>query len=729
MRLPRPDALAISAFSLLVGVFFYPTILQGKLPVPSDALVGLYHPWRDLYAKEYPRGAPFKNFLITDPVRQQIPWRKNAVDQWKEGKVPLWNPYNFSGAPTLANIQAAVLYPLNILFFMLSFIDAWTLLILLQPTLAGFFMYWYLRSLALRIEASLLGAIAWSFSGFNIAWLTWGTIGHVALWLPVALLAIDKLAQNHKNAPWRKIVIWSLVLVFSLIAQFFAGHAQISLYFVLIVFSYAAFRKASGIRLALPFGLVALITAVQWKPLLDWMNQSGRVLEGGNWQKEGWFIPWQHLVQFIAPDFFGNPTTLNYWGKWNYGEFVGYIGMAPLIFAFIALFHGRFKERWFWAVAVIVALVFALPTPIANLPFILKIPIVSSLQPTRFLFILDFALAIVAAYGFHYVLEKGKGRAAIIAVGFALVVLWVVALLLRLDVSLRNLVLPSAFFSAAAALLFTRKRIALWFVIGVTVVDLVRFGWKFTPFTPREYFFPETKVIAFLKQQTKPFRVMSVDKRVLPPNTASYFGIESIEGYDPIYSSRYEELLAAIARGKPDINPPFGFSRIITLESLASPLLPILNARYIVSLTPLSEPYLVKVFEEGETKVYEDQRVLPRVYAVERVVKASSKQQAIQALYDIKDYRSEAVAEGDVSVASVPTRSDERVSLTSHAADQLEIDTTLAVSRLIVITNAYHPKWRATIDGVHTSIVRTNYAFQGIVVPEGVHTVVVSFVL
>src|SRR3989344_4059292 len=164
---------------LLLGIsltFFYQTILFGKLPVPSDALVGLYHPWRDLYNDTNPRGIPFKNFLITDPVRQQIPWRKIAIDQWKEGKIPLWNPYNFSGTPILANIQTAALYPLNILFLIFPFIDAWTTLIMLQPLLAGLFMYWYLRSLALRSVASLLGAIAWSFSGFNIAWLTWGTM-------------------------------------------------------------------------------------------------------------------------------------------------------------------------------------------------------------------------------------------------------------------------------------------------------------------------------------------------------------------------------------------------------------------------------------------------------------------------------------------------------------------------------------------------------------------------
>jgi len=727
MKLSRLDGVAIGIFLLIVGVFFHQTILDGKLPVPSDALVGLYHPWRDLYSSQYPRGVPFKNFLITDPVRQQIPWRKIAIDQWKEGKIPLWNPYNFSGFPILSNIQVAALYPLNIFFLIFPFIDAWTMLIVLQPVLAGLFMYWYLRSLALRSVASLLGAIAWSFSGFNIAWLTWGTMGHVALWLPLALLAIDKR--------------WYFILVFSLVSQFFAGHAQISFYFILVIIAYAVMRKRAGLRFIVLLSLVALITAVQWIPFLDWVRQSSRVMGGAGWHKEGWFIPWVHLVQFVAPDFFGNPTTLNYWGQWNYGEFVGYVGVLPLVFTFGAILSARNIVRLFWIGMGAVAFLFALPTPISALPFILKVPILSSLQPTRLLFIVDFALAILTAYGCHEFLENTKRRRwiwSLCSLGGIFAILWIVSIFGSLQVSLRNLVFPTLLFLIAAALLIIYRRmhrvaslgnVLAWGFVGLVAVDLLRFGWKFTPFTPRDYFFSETKVLSFLKQQPRPFRIMNVDKRILPPNTASYFGIESIEGYDPIISSRYEEFMAAIARGVPDITPPFGFNRIVTLESLHVPLLPLLGARYVLSLTDLPQQYLVKVFEEGETRVYEDSRAVPRAYIVERPIISFGKEETMNTLYKLKDFRREAVVEGDVSILSVPMKGDESVFLTRYESNRLEIDTSLSVPRLLVVANAYDPGWRASIDGKTTSVYRTNYAFQGIVVPAGTHNIVFSYSL
>ncbi|MEK7543331.1 MAG: YfhO family protein [Patescibacteria group bacterium] len=756
LRVFSHDIWAVVTFLVVVAAFFSPTIFRGKLPVPSDALVGLYHPWRDFYNRQYPRGIPFKNFLVTDPVRQQIPWRKIVTDQWKQGKIPLWNPYNFSGFPILANIQAASLYPFNILFLIFPFIDAWTMLIISQTLLAGIFMYLYLRSLRLGPIAGLLGAIAWSFSGFNMAWLTWGTIGHVALWLPLTLLSVNKLTNGRfpelkksRNCPESMVKIaWSVLFIISMTFQFFAGHAQISLYFTLVVIAYCAMRilqakeqKKSAFVFMFLFGLAALITTVQWIPLLDWIRESGRIVDGSDWNKEGWFIPWAHLVQFVAPDFFGNPTTLNYWGQWNYGEFVGYVGVLPLVFALVAILSVRNKARLFWVGIGAVALLFALPTPISVLPFILKVPIFSSLQPTRLLFIVDFALAILTAYGCQEFLENSKKYRVVVSltlIGIVLAILWGVSLVWSFEVSTRNLVLPTVLFIASTTFLIMYQRmrhvamfgnIVTWSFVALVAVDLLRFGWKFTPFTPRDYFFPETKVLSFLKQQPRPFRIMSVDKRILPPNTASYFGIESIEGYDPIISSRYEELMAAVARGKPDITAPFGFNRIITLESLESPLLPMLNVRYVASLTDLTQPYLQKVFLEGETRVYEDSRVLPRVYVVERPIGASGKEETMQALYAIKDYRREAIVEGNISILSVPMRSDESVSLENYDPNRLEINTTLSVPRLVVVTNVYHPGWRATIDGKTTEIYRTNYAFQGIVVPSGTHTIVFSYSL
>src|SRR5258706_9791718 len=97
-----PLVFPLGILLVIAIIFFRQTIFNGLLPIPADTIVGLYHPYRDFYAKDYPRGIPFKNFLITDPVSQLYPCRSLAIDLEKRLQLPLWNPYNFSGTPLLA---------------------------------------------------------------------------------------------------------------------------------------------------------------------------------------------------------------------------------------------------------------------------------------------------------------------------------------------------------------------------------------------------------------------------------------------------------------------------------------------------------------------------------------------------------------------------------------------------------------------------------------------------
>src|ERR1035437_2541986 len=168
--------LPIALITVVVLVFFWQFLFKGLLPIPSDTIVGLYYPFRDAYFKTNPNGLPYKNFLVTDSVRQQIPWRNLVIDAEKKLTVPLWNSYNFAGTPLLANFQSAAFYPLNILFYFLPFNISWSLLVFLQPLLASLFLYLYLKHLRLTKAASFLGAISFSFSGFAVSWLEWGTI-------------------------------------------------------------------------------------------------------------------------------------------------------------------------------------------------------------------------------------------------------------------------------------------------------------------------------------------------------------------------------------------------------------------------------------------------------------------------------------------------------------------------------------------------------------------------
>ncbi|MCL4418706.1 YfhO family protein [Patescibacteria group bacterium] len=734
----------------VVLIFFWQMLFKGLLPIPSDTIVGLYYPFRDLYAKDYPRGIPFKNFLITDPVRQQYPWRSLIMSQEKTKKIPTWNPYNFAGTPLAANFQSAGFYPFNILFFALPFSVSWSILIFLQPFLAGIFLYYYLRNLKIEKTASLLGGVVFSFSGFFIAWMEWGTIIHTALWLPLILLSIDKIFSGTRT---RQLLNWFLILALSMSFSFLAGHLQTFFYLFIFVLFYIfgkLFLSKTKLKkityLTIPSVVFLVITFFQWLPTIKFILLSARNLDLVGWKETGWFIPWQNLIQFLAPDFFGNPATLNYYGIWNYGEFIGYVGIVAVVLSFFAMFFRRDKKTLFFGTAFFVSLILALPTFFAKIPFMLNLPFISTSQPTRLLFITDFSLSVLAALGFDYFIASKRKKAILYILFFFLLIfagLWSFVLFLHggvissenLIVSRQNLIFPTALFVTTALLLITmtvtfknhNNKFFLNFIsyilILIVIADLFRFGWKFEPFTKKEYLYPKTPVTSFLQNQKQPFRVMSTDSRIFPPNFSIMYKTQTLDGYDPLYLQRYGELMAAMARKKPDISSPFGFNRIIIPQNTSKRLTDLLNVKYVLSLEPLKDTTFKQVFNSEHILIYENSSVLPRAFFVSKTLLADSKQEAINKLFDAKySLNSTAVVETVLDKNLFKSGWNiGRASITDYREDSVLISTSNMGKGFLVLTDSFYPTWHAKIDGKETKIYLTDFNFRGIIIPEGKH--------
>jgi len=737
-KIKKFGAILILIFAIL---FFYTPFLTAlKLPIPSDALVGLYYPYRDFYAQNYPNGIPFKNFLITDPVRQTYVWKELSINVFKSGSLPLWNPYEMTGKPLLGNFQSGVFYPLNILFIFFPFSLGWSFLILSQTLLFGIFMFFYLKNLKLNPFACIIGSIAIALSGFSVSWLEWGNIVSTALWLPLILLGIDKIYSKKVGI---KTPIWYMIIFIALICSFFAGHLQIFFYLYILSIAYFFMRWAENkipktlLVFIITNLLFILVTFIQWFPTLQFILLSSRNADQNFMSIEGWFIPWKHLIQFIVPDFFGNPSTLNYWGTWNYGELVGYIGVIPLVFSLYALFY-RNKTTLFYFSVLLVCLIMALPTGLSSIPFLVHIPLLSTAQPTRLLFLIIFSLSVLSAFGMDKFLNvekiKVKQFLPLIAIGIVFGLLFAVIatksnLLFNnpgeLLVAKRNIIFPFALFCSFSILIVLFMKIKSvkfrYIIISVIVltafIDQLRFAQKFSPFTSSEYLFPSTKTLSFLTSKKELFRVAVLDRRIIPPNFLTHYRVQTIEGYDPLYLKSYAEFVTMLERNKPDINGPYGFNRIITPHNYTSPFFDFLNVKYVLSLDDIKSENLVKVFEEGQTKVYENKKVLPRIFFVEKVV-AENNQLNNLFEYDL----------GKTAVVSGPAVSSNSFSLgsvseISYLPNVVSMKTKNSGDGYLVFSDAYYPTWSATIDGVKTNIYITNHAFRGVFVPKGNHTV------
>lgn len=648
--------------------------------------------------------------------------------------------------PLLGNLQSALLYPLNIFLFLLPFQLGWSILVFLQPLLAGLFLYAYLIKLNVRREASLFGAITFAFSGFFIAWLEWNTLLHVALWLPLALLSIEHMARKER---WKR---WSVVLIASLSFSFLAGHVQTWFYLLMMVGSYSLVklrRTADKKRLVFLFvslfAAVVAITSIQWLPVVRLIGLSARESLVDNWRQEGWFIPWQHLIQFVAPDFFGNPATLNYYGTWNYAEMVGYVGIAPVLLAVYALIAVRNRRVLFFGTFLFISLIFATDNAISRIPFIWRLPLISTSQPTRLLFITDVSLAILAALGFNQLIAINKKERVLfkLIAGFAAFygATWIFIVVFRggglismkeLAVTRSNLILPTVLFVAVSMTLLLYKFCSyarhglIILLFGITVFDVIRFGWKFTPFTSPEYLFPKTAVIDYLMKQPKPFRIMATDKRILPPNFSSVFRIESIDVYDPLFLKTYGEFASAWARNKPD-TAEIDFNRMITPQDFESRLADLLNVKYVLSLNELTSSKLVKVFEEGETKIYENKDVYPRAFLIESVISVADDKGAIAALFKQEvDLKKQAIVESALVIDTSQLTKDENAEIITYSENETVIKTDTMHDRFLVLADSYYPTWKAYIDGKETIIYRTDFTLRGVVVPKGQHMIVFS---
>ena len=738
---------------IIAFVFFWQFIVKGFLPIPGDTIVGLYYPFRDIYSKTNPNGVPFKNFLITDPVRQQYPWRSLAVNVLKKGELPVWNPYNLTGTPLLANSQSAVFYPFNILFFLLPFTLSWSILIFLGPLLAGLFTYLYLNNLKLNKFSSIMGAIAFSFCGFSVAWMEWGTVLNTALWLPLTLLSIDKIRLDKKYI--KLFFLWSFVFIFSLTSSFLAGHLQFFFYVLIFSCLYIIGKiilqknryKLIGLFLVLLF-ITVLITAIQWLPILKFIMLSARNIDIQNFNTPGWFMPWQNIVQLVVPDFFGNPTTLNYWGVWNYGEFSSYVGILPLIMAFFALFFRRDKKTFAFGFAFFLSLIFILPTFFAKIPFDFKIPFLSTSQPTRLLFVTDFTLSVLGALGLDYFIKLKDKKIVFYVLGIFLAIfsaLWLFILFFHgnllspenLYVSKQNLIFPTLLFLTVSSVLITlifypknrfrdKVRLCLFCIlILITVFDLFRFFNKFTPFTEKDYLFPSSSVMSFLQKQNEPFRVLSLDSRILPPNFSIMYKIQTIEGYDPLYLQRFGELMAASLRNTPDIHAPFGFNRIITSNNYSSRISGLLNNKFILSIEDKEDKNLKLMFRDGNVRVYENLNSLPRAFFVQSTLVVSSKQQAINAIFDEKHSLGErAVIEDESNYGlSNSAWSVGKINFVSYEENKIIIKTKNNGKGFMVITDSFYPAWHVKINGKEEKIYLTDYNFRGVIVPDGENTI------
>src|SRR3989344_1488758 len=724
-------------------IFSYPYFLKGLVPFPSDYLVNFFAPW-----SSYPEfWGPIKNNATPDVISQIYTWKKLVIDTWKSGSIPLWNPYGFSGTPLLANYQSAALSPGNILYFILPFIDAWSIQILLQPLMAGFFTYLFVRSLKLSKTASIISSLAFMFCGFLTTWMMYGTLGYAIVFLPLALFAIQKISSTQK---W----YYSLLLSISIPLSFFSGHFQTSLYFLIFILIYILFNfftekniKVFLLNVASVFwGL--LLSATQLIPSIELYLNSVR----SEIFMKSEVIPWSYLPTFLAPDFFGNPVTRNDWFG-HYAEWNAYIGLLPLMLGFYSLRKRNGITLFFFFSAALVFLL-AFQTPMLDFLITLKIPVLSTSAASRIIVLFSFCFAVLAGFGFENLtadLKNRKLRPVFVWLGaFVLIfiTLWTISLSGfffpegKSQISLSNLKLPTLLLLASVFIILSGLFIKIKnifiiisaLLILLTAFDILRFAIKWQPFKPRDLVYPEVQISKFLSKLSGYDRVLAN----FGAEASTTFRIPSVEGYDPLYIKRYGELVIALSDGQYHkaersvvLFPKKGTytGTALNLLGIKYVVHKIADGREVWAFPFWTYPtdQFKMIHEDPNYQVYENQKVFRMAFLVNNIkIEKSEKKILGLILKEGVDLKKQAVAEENIELTGKSIDIGE-AEIKEYKPNKITIEADSKGKNLLILTDPFYPGWKAYVDNKFSKIYRVDYAFRGIVVPDGKHRVVFNY--
>ncbi|NJN81605.1 MAG: hypothetical protein HC802_04505 [Caldilineaceae bacterium] len=144
-------------------------------------------------------------------------------------RLPVWNPFTYSGHPFLADTQAALFYPLSnlLLFATLPWTDPAARLYFLQLeaivqiALAGFFVFLLVRELTGVWHAGLLAGAIFALSGYLTGYPPVQlAVLRTAIWLPLLLwLLLRAMLEPGRWRFWIGAVVCASVMVL-------AGHPQ-----------------------------------------------------------------------------------------------------------------------------------------------------------------------------------------------------------------------------------------------------------------------------------------------------------------------------------------------------------------------------------------------------------------------------------------------------------------------------------------------------------------------
>lgn len=159
---------------------------------------------------------------------------------------------------------------------------------------------------------------------------------------------------------------------------------------------------------------------------------------------------------------------------------------------------------------------------------------------------------------------------------------------------------------------------------------------------------------------------------------------------------------------------------------LDSPLAALLNIKYVMEKPggPSPGEGYVLDYEGRDGRVYRNTRVLPRAFLVNRHVRFRTAEEVRTLLRAGKiDPSREIVSMGKPGVTSYPADPEGMARIDLNEANRVVVATSSRTPAFLVLSDRYSPRWSVRVDGKPAEMMRVNYAFRGVKLAAGRHTV------
>jgi hypothetical protein len=694
--------------------------------------------WKILFTHEFS--------LLTgyEAISQNYSWLQFWILDIRHGILPLWDPYALAGHAFGGEMQPAAFYPLNLLLALFPFnrngmlspqlFHEW---FAFTHFLGACFMFALARELGLRRFPSVIAGICFSLGGV-VAAASWPDMLHSAIWLPLVFLF---LLRAIRAEGLRRALLNAALSGLGLGLAVLAGRLHMVMMQALVVASAVVFagfhpRLWQGERASRPWirtgtvlAAVAVVafcaSAVQLLISTEYSRDVLRYFGNAAALPPTERIPfsypasglWPHgLLALLMPYAFN--------GSLGGGEVLSpYLSVFAVLLAVIGIWK-RWDSLWvrYLAGLTVAASLYSLGE------FSSLYGAVRTLTPflwmareaSRFMYLADFALALLAAFGVEVLLYRQSDESAWRPLTRFLT--WIVA------VCAVALAVPA---------LFAKPAISQWISLSILLIFA---SYGLFRYIIRGHTGPAARflIVALILFDLTSFNWTAVNKTVaVGRGDESVEGVLSAKAAANFLKSRPGRFRVQIVRDKP---PPIGdLFQVPTVDGGMRATLPknylalighpdLLNARYILKPASASEPGAV--YQDSSWKVYENPKAYPAAWVVHQALVERSPERLLQRLDSPEvDLHLQALLDAPLDSALQPRveGASEDVKFGACGYNRMEMTVRAQSRGLLVLSEMFYPGWRATVEGKSARIYKVDGGLRGVTVPRGESRIVLRY--